>query len=650
MAANADVAALAGVTALEPATASVLIVDDDPVQRLALRAALAPLGHPTVEVESGAEALRQVKCQRFAVILMDVRMPGMDGYEAAALIRAQLSGDPTPIIFITAAPRDETEALSGYRLGAVDFVFAPIVPEELRAKVSVFAELFITSQRLKRAGRHFELSSDLTCTVGFDGYMRQLNEAWELALGWSEAELRSRPFVELIHPDDRELSTREASKLAAGATTASFLSRHLTKDGGWRWLEWNAVAAPDDHLFFGSARDVSERIDADEAVTRLASIVESFDDAVIGIAPDGTVVSWNAAAEQVLGHSPEEAVGRPIGALMLAPPERGEEVARNLARIKSGGRVQRVETVRIHKHGHPIDVALTISPTWDSSGELSGASATIRDISDQKRTRRYLDAQHEATRVLAEAATVAEALPRLLQVIGERMEWPVCAVWMPASEAPESGLLCAAFWHEPSLDLDLGRFETLTRGLTLSRDEGLPGRVWSSRCPRWITDVSAEPQSARAADALAHGLHACVLLPIISGENAVAMIELRSLEARPLDPALLDMFDRLSGQVGLFLERKRGEAALEVSERQNRQIIESAHDAFVSMDEAGRVTGWNSRAQATFGWSAGEAIGQLLAELIIPPALREAHRVGMARFLATGEGQLLDTPLELTGL
>ena len=134
-----------------PETAvSILLVDDDPVKRFALKTVLAPLGEVVVEASSGGDALRQLLRQEFAVILLDVRMPIMDGFETAQLIRQRPRSELTPIIFVTALDQAETDMGRGYDLGAVDFVFAPVVPAILRAKVGVFVELYRAQQELRR--------------------------------------------------------------------------------------------------------------------------------------------------------------------------------------------------------------------------------------------------------------------------------------------------------------------------------------------------------------------------------------------------------------------------------------------------------------------------------------------------------------------
>jgi len=128
----------------------ILLVDDDATKRFALKAVLAPLNQNVIEAASGSDALRQLLRQDFAVILLDVRMPVMDGFETAQLIRQRPRSELTPIIFVTALDRAETDMGRGYDLGAVDFVFAPVVPAIMRAKVSVFVELYKAQQELRR--------------------------------------------------------------------------------------------------------------------------------------------------------------------------------------------------------------------------------------------------------------------------------------------------------------------------------------------------------------------------------------------------------------------------------------------------------------------------------------------------------------------
>jgi PAS domain S-box-containing protein len=116
----------------------------------------------------------------------------------------------------------------------------------------------------ERDDRFFDIAIDLLCLLGFDGYFKRLNPAWERTLGYSRAELMSRPFIEFVHPDDRERTLRQNREVRAGGQALAFENRYLCKDGGFRWLLWNA--APDTGMatIYSVARDITERKRADE--------------------------------------------------------------------------------------------------------------------------------------------------------------------------------------------------------------------------------------------------------------------------------------------------------------------------------------------------------------------------------------------------
>jgi two-component system, sensor histidine kinase and response regulator len=126
--------------------------------------------------------------------------------------------------------------------------------------VGQMAERLRTAARnAAAAAQHFALARDLMATANFDGYFVALNRQWQTTLGWTPDELRSRPFIEFVHPDDRASTLEEAAKLSVGGTTVSFVNRYRTKDGDWRFIEWSAHGEPDHGLIYAAARDVTER-------------------------------------------------------------------------------------------------------------------------------------------------------------------------------------------------------------------------------------------------------------------------------------------------------------------------------------------------------------------------------------------------------
>ena len=150
--------------------------------------------------------------------------------------------------------------------------------------------------------------------------------------------------------------------------------------------------------------DITDRKGAEDAMQRLASIVESSDDAIVSKNLDGTITSWNKGAERIFGYLAEEIVGRPIKTLI--PPEYHNEEDAIIDRIKRGQRVEHYETVRQRKHGSRIDVSLTVSPVKNSQGKIVGASKIARDISDRRKGEAQLallarEAEHRTKNVLA---------------------------------------------------------------------------------------------------------------------------------------------------------------------------------------------------------------------------------------------------------
>ncbi len=201
---------MSGATAVD-SPAAILVVDDNPGKRLSIVSVLEPLGHAIVEADSGEAALRAAMRQSFAVVLMDVQMPGMDGYETAGLIRMRAEYEHTPIIFITAHSTEDVKIRAAYASGAVDFISAPIVPDILRAKVSIFVELFLKSRELERSVGKFRDSeartrsvlenvADGIVTVSADGVIQSFNRAAAELFGYSEEEAIGKSFASMVGP------------------------------------------------------------------------------------------------------------------------------------------------------------------------------------------------------------------------------------------------------------------------------------------------------------------------------------------------------------------------------------------------------------------------------------------------------------------
>jgi PAS domain S-box-containing protein len=255
------------------------------------------------------------------------------------------------------------------------------------------------------------------------GLARMGNWLWDTknkTLSWSEELYRihgrdpSSPppsyeeFAQLFSPESwRQLSTAMEEASRSGSFRELDLES-VRADGNHGWVSVRAVAVRDARgrvsFLRGTIQDITERKRAEEARSRLASIVESSDDAIISKNLDGIIVSWNQGAEHIFGFSEAEAVGQPI--TILIPPELREEEKTILQKATAGENVEHHETVRVTKEGKKIDVSLTISPMRDPTGKIVGVSKIARDITDRKRGEQALLESERRFRLMANTAPV----------------------------------------------------------------------------------------------------------------------------------------------------------------------------------------------------------------------------------------------------
>jgi PAS domain S-box-containing protein len=185
----------------------ILLVDDQPENLRTLEAVLEPLGYPLRTASSGHGALRMLLEQDFAMILLDVRMPGLDGFETAQLVKERTRTRDIPIVFLTAARDEVSEIARGYGVGAVDYVLKPFDPDLLRSKVAVFAELEASRRALKRSeallSGAFEAAPIGKTVLDADGRIIRSNPAFARLVGREPAELNGVAVVELCELADR---------------------------------------------------------------------------------------------------------------------------------------------------------------------------------------------------------------------------------------------------------------------------------------------------------------------------------------------------------------------------------------------------------------------------------------------------------------
>jgi PAS domain S-box-containing protein len=269
-------------------------------------------------------------------------------------------------------------------------------------------------------------------------------------------------------------------------------------------------------------------------------------------------------------------------------------------------------------------------------------SASNRGVADAQDLQRV---EHAVARILAETDHPVEVYEATLEAIGRAVDWELGAVWELDHE--DDRLHCVRIWRA---DARADEFQRISEALALAAGQGLPGRVLATGEPAWVIDAPADADFPRADAARRDGLRAGFGFPLRSGGGVSGVMEFFARELREPDERLLATMVVVGSQVGQFVARRRAEEEVRARESRLRGMLDAALDAVVSMDAQGRVIGWNTAAETIFGYPASEAVGREMAELIVAPRLRDAHRRGLARYVATGRGEVLDRRLELTGI
>lgn len=249
--------------------------------------------------------------------------------------------------------------------------------------------------------------------VGPDGAILWTNDAELKMLGYTREEYVGRNIRD-FHVDD-DVITDILQRLACGQDLKGYESRMRCKDGSIRYVSINSSVLWEDGRFVHTrcfTRDITNEKRTEDSQYRLASIVESSEDAIVSKDLNGIITSWNKGAESVFGYAASEAIGKPIA--ILAVPDRANEMPEILHRVRQGKRVESYETVRRRKDGRAIDISLTVSPIRDREGRIIGASKIARDITERKLRDKELH-RLQAQR----AAIVDSALDCLITIDGE---------------------------------------------------------------------------------------------------------------------------------------------------------------------------------------------------------------------------------------
>jgi PAS domain S-box-containing protein len=244
--------------------------------------------------------------------------------------------------------------------------------------------------------RFFTLSQAVFCTLGFDGYFKELNPAWEKTLGYTKAELLATPFIEFVHPDDRQATLAEAQQVCGGKSLTAFENRYRRKDGSYRWFEWSVTPIIEDQVMYGVARDITEGKKAEDQLRasfkEIGDLKTALDEhAIVAITdPQGKISYVNDKFCAISKYSREELLGQDHR--IINSDFHPKEFIRELWTTIARGKVWKGEIKNKAKDGSFYWVDTTIVPFLDEQGKPRQYVAVRADITERKRAEDQLKA------------------------------------------------------------------------------------------------------------------------------------------------------------------------------------------------------------------------------------------------------------------
>jgi PAS domain S-box-containing protein len=554
---------------------SILVVDDDADIRESLRDMLEHEGYRVHLVGTGTDAICEAKQAHYGAVILDIGLPDLDGH---AVFHALSLADPQLPVIIMTAQGTEQNTVGPLAKGAFAYVVKPYNSAAVKAVIrracdvralSVKAEhvAHALSESEERFRSVVSSTSDAVVIAEGNGRIVFWNTSAKRMFLYEEGEVLGQPLTMIMPTRYHEAHQRGLERVTVTGESR-MLGRPielygLRKDGTEFPFELSLAVwkTPQHTCFGGIIRDITERKRVETALRRseeqFRQLAENIKEVFwLTDVPHTEMIYISPAYEEIWGRSCQSLYRHPQSWMDAIHPDDRERVQAALQWEASG---DYHEEYRIIRPDGTIQWILDRAfPIRDDSGTVYRIAGIAECITEQKVADQRQAAQYAVTRVLAEASTLAEASPLILQAICEGLGWDIGAIWIV--DEPAGGLHCLNLWHSPKMAG--GDFINSTQQAVFHKGIGLPGRVLAGGEPAWIADVMDDANFPRAPTAALAGLHGALAFPIKLNGQVHGVLEFFSREIRRPDDDLLRMLSAIGSQIGQFIERKHIQQAL----------------------------------------------------------------------------------------
>lgn len=443
------------------------------------------------------------------------------------------------------------------------------------------------------------------------GYFIQANERLAEILGYMEEELVGRTFQEMTHPEDLEINLVLRNDLIDGKISKYALQkRYIRKGGGIVWANLTVSPIRDasgkiTHTV-AIVEDITDQRAAGEKLRKSeAQLAKAQEIAHLGsweLDLTNGAICWSDELYRIYGLAPQSVELTDDLVSGYTHPEDRDRIGqiistspRDLQPFDFDYRIVRPDgSVRaLHAEGEVL---------CDQTGKAVRMVGTAQDVTERKQTEDAIVLLQTVTLEISTAEDLQSALEMVLKRVCQATGWILGHAWIPRPDG--RALQCSSAWHNAMEGME--RFKQYSDAFSFGPNEGLPGQVWTSKKPLWLKDVAAAHHFPRAAVAAEVGIRAGVAIPVLTGEEVVAVIEFFMCEPRQEDEQLVKTISAIAGQLGLVIQRKRAEEALRKSEERFHLATRATNDAVWDWNLVTNTLWWNENLQTLFGYKPEE--------------------------------------------